>query len=664
MADRKDRLRFVLLTIVCILIGSMMFYRGVINLTQYPGNWERIPLGPIFLGGVYSIYLMWRGWRIGWWLFTALNFLVGFWFIFILEDIWRHHVLPHIVFSAVFLPFYCDMRKSEWIAKLKKLVISFIWEIVRYLLTVYWVVELIEMVPPLRRFVNRFLINRIVGRVRTRPHPFSTQASYSSWASLTEKQWSARHLEESDIDQNTLPDWTQLQPLFKRTPDTQRHCPKSTCLFPAFAQYLTDGFIRTKTEPYPPNCNTDPDRLKKNTSTHNIDLCTLYGRNKQQTDALRVKNPIHRNRGKLKSQVINGEEYAPFLFDGNSIKPGFGVLDLPLGLDILYEQLNSTNTAVVANAKLMRATLFASGGDRVNSGPQTSMINTLLLREHNRLATALGKRESRWTDDRVFETARNIVIVQFIKVVVEDYINHIAPIRFLFKADPSVAWRADWNRPNWITTEFSLLYRWHALVPDEIVWAGKKYDIEQTALNNRPLIDAGLARGFEDMSAQRAGELGPRNTTNILLDVENKSVEQGRLCKLKPFTEYLNYLDRNRVKLMSEISSDPEVTKLLKDAYKNKPEEVDFFIGLFCEDRVKNSPLPSTILPFVGLDAFSQALTNPLLSKHVFNEKTFTEYGWGEIQSCQSLLDILRRNVADPDRLGFVGMTRLGWQYE
>ena len=664
MTNRRDRLRVMLLLIVCILIGLMMFYRGVINLTQYPGNWERIPLGPIFLGGVYSIYLMWRGWRFGWWLFTALNFLVGYWFIFILEDIWQHHVLPHIVFSAVFLPFYCDMRKSERIAKLKKRVFSFIWERGRYLLTVYWVVELIEMVPPLRRFVNRFLINRIVGLARTRPHPFSTQSPYSSWASLTEKQWSARHLEESHINQNTLPNWDQLKPLFERTLNTQRYCPKSTCLFPAFAQYLTDGFIRTKTDPYPPTGYEDPNRLKKNTSTHNIDLCTLYGRNKQQTDAVRVNNANLQNRGKLKSQVINGEEYAPFLFDGNSIKPEFRDLDLPLGLDLLDQQLTSNDPAVVCNANKMRAALFAFGGDRVNSGPQTSMINTLLLREHNRLANELGNRERNWTDDRVFETVRNIVIVQFIKVVVEDYINHIAPIRFLFKADPSAAWRADWNRPNWITTEFSLLYRWHALVPDEIVWAGKKYAIGQTALDNRPLIDAGLARGFEDMSAQRAGELGPRNTTSVLMDVEKASVEQGRFCKLKPYTEYLKYLGRNQLKRMSEISSDPVVIDLLKKAYNNKPEQIDFFIGLFCEDRVKNSPLPSTILSFVALDAFSQALTNPLLSKHVFNEKTFTQYGWGEIQSCQSLLDILRRNVADADRLGFVGMTRLGWQYE
>ena len=57
----------------------------------------------------------------------------------------------------------------------------------------------------------------------------------------------------------------------------------------------------------------------------------------------------------------------------------------------------------------------------------------------------------------MFQTARNIIIPIFIKVVVEQYINHISPAPFNLTADPSVAWHVDWNRPNWITAEFSLL---------------------------------------------------------------------------------------------------------------------------------------------------------------------------------------------------------------
>lgn len=103
------RWRRPLLQLTCLLVGTMMFYRGLLNLFGYPSEWmflfpaywERFWLGPIFMGGVFGIVLMWRELRIGWWIFTALNFLVGYWFIFILEDIWQHHVMPHIVFSEI-----------------------------------------------------------------------------------------------------------------------------------------------------------------------------------------------------------------------------------------------------------------------------------------------------------------------------------------------------------------------------------------------------------------------------------------------------------------------------------------------------------------------------------------------------------------------------------
>jgi prostaglandin-endoperoxide synthase 2 len=47
----------------------------------------------------------------------------------------------------------------------------------------------------------------------------------------------------------------------------------------------------------------------------------------------------------------------------------------------------------------------------------------------------------------------------------------------------------------------------------------------------------------------------------------------------------------------------------------------------------------------VGIDAFSQALTNPLLSERVFNETTFSDLGWKTINETQALSDIVHRNL-------------------
>ena len=41
------------------------------------------------------------------------------------------------------------------------------------------------------------------------------------------------------------------------------------------------------------------------------------------------------------------------------------------------------------------------------------------------MADELDARNPLWDDERVFQTARNILIPMFIKIVIEQYINHI-----------------------------------------------------------------------------------------------------------------------------------------------------------------------------------------------------------------------------------------------
>ncbi|MEM1313018.1 MAG: peroxidase family protein [Pseudomonadota bacterium] len=504
-----------------------------------------------------------------------------------------------------------------------------------------------EAIPPIRDWVNAWAINRVVNRARHRPHPLSTERDYVFWQGLTDRRWSARHLPPAA--RTDLPAPEALLDLFRRPRGAQRLCPKSTCLFPAFAQYLTDGFLRTETEGLRPKGEDPDDRLKRNTSNHEIDLCPLYGRTEAQTDALREKSQMPGRRGRLKSQTREDGDYAPFLWRDGKIAPEFEALDRPLGFDKIDDA--------------MRAKIFAFGGDRANSVPQVALMNTLFLREHNRLAGLIEADHPDWDDDRVFETARNTVIVIFIKLVVEDYINHISPLPFHLRADPSVAWTAPWNKPNWITTEFTLLYRWHALIPDEMRWGETTFPVGGTFMNNAPVLDGGLLQGFIDLAAQPAGELGPRNTTAALEHVELASIEQDRDCALASFSDYCDYMGRRRPGRFSDISSDPQVQTTLAEHYR-RARDVDFHVGLFCEDRTPNSPLPGLVLQFVALDAFSQALTNPLLSKHVFKPSTFSRVGWREIRRTDRLRDVVDRNVPGGAGDAAISMTRADWTPE
>ncbi len=155
--------------------------------------------------------------------------------------------------------------------------------------------------PWLAGKVNPYVINKMVGACRTRPHPWSTAHDYVSWTSLTDQTYSARHLPpvRAALTEPTAKDLTGL---FGRSGRDQVLSDKSTVLFPAFAQYLTDGFLRTRM----PVGDESDDVRRMNTSNHQIDLCPLYGRNAEQTKALRLRSEVPGERGRLKSQVIDG----------------------------------------------------------------------------------------------------------------------------------------------------------------------------------------------------------------------------------------------------------------------------------------------------------------------------------------------------------------------
>ncbi len=75
--------------------------------------------------------------------------------------------------------------------------------------------------------------------------------------------------------------------------------------------------------------------------------------------------------------------------------------------------------------------------------------------------------------------------------------------------------------------------------------------------------------------------------------------------------------------------------------------------------------MPLLIGVMVALDAFSQALTNPLMSEHVYNSATFTDWGMTEVGKPQSIAAIARRQLGDSANdllLDKVRMTRKDWQ--
>ncbi len=491
---------------------------------------------------------------------------------------------------------------------------------------------LTNRVPALHGPVNRYLIGNAIDMSRNRPHPLSTRTDYTSVESLRDKTYFARHLPAVNIPSD-LPSLDAVAALFRRR-GPARESNKSTMLFASFAQWFTDGFLLSNT----------PER-HRNHSTHELDLANVYGATSAVTDALRLRSERSGERGRFKSQVLYGEEYAPYLFDDKGeLKPEFAEVPEPLGAKNIDPS--------------RRASLFAFGGERTNSTSQTSMFNTLVLREHNRLSGELEGAHPEWDDERVFQTARNVVTLMLLQIVIGEYINHIHPYHHAFTLDPSASWKAHWNRPVWFAVEFNMLYRWHSLIPDEIHWGDRTYGTREWLLDNRPLLESGLAQAFESSSKQRAGEIGLFNTPEALLQTERSAIEQGRVTRLASYNDYREAMKYPRVDRFEQISGSPEVVEGLRKLYKTV-DRVEFYVGLFAEDARPNAAVPSLLGRIVAMDALSQALINPLCSEHVYNEQTFSKLGMRRIRETRTLADLVARNVKGGSRL-LVTMTQRG----
>lgn len=473
--------------------------------------------------------------------------------------------------------------------------------------------------PALARLCNRVIVNNAVLKVPVRPLALSTMAPYTSWPSLTDRTWFGRYLPPREGAD--LPPLDDVMALFQLGPGGPRVSERSTLLFPSFAQWFTDGFLMTD----------DADR-RRTTTNHQIDLSQLYGLRPEVTQVLRRASEQPGHKGRLKSETVGGQEWAPRLYDeAGRRNPEFAALPAPLRLPDGWpvEKL---------------AGLFAFGGDRANTSPFTAALNTLFLREHNRLCAVLEEAWPDWDDARVFETARNVNIAQLIRVVVEEYVNHISPYWFDLLADPAACWDARWNRQNWIPVEFNLLYRWHSLVPEQVSWAGRLQPIAAMLLDNRPLLQAGLGAAFDDASRTKAWRVGLFNTAGFLLPAERASVAQARDNQLAGYNDYRAAMGFPRVTRFEQISGDPRVVEGLRRAYGDV-DRIEFFVGLFAEDLVPRAAVPRLIGRMVAADAFSHALTNPLLAPAVFNERTFSPQGMQSIRATSRLQHLLDRNA-------------------
>lgn len=445
---------------------------------------------------------------------------------------------------------------------------------------------------------------------------------------LTDHLYSARHIppaEKSYIDQlpfdapynpNNIGDVTKL---FARTGAMKEG--RSSALFMFFAQWFTDSILRV-----------DPKDRRKNTSNHNIDLCQIYGLTEKTCRMLRSKSD-----GKLRSQIINGEEFLDHLgeVENGVWQPKEIYKDLPYVKDGRIE-------FIMKNWPDRKEKLYATGLERGNSSIGYVAISTMFMREHNRICVELKKQNSLWDDERLFQTARMINIIILLKLVVVDYINHISGVD-VFKFDVNFAEKQSWYRAPWISLEFDLLYRWHGLIPDSMIVSGTEYDHTKYRFNNLLLEEAGFSAIINSASEAAAGEISLQNVPDFMLGAEYQTIKMGRDFRLASYNCYRKQFGLKAVESFKDLTDDKGLREKLENLYGDI-NDVEFIVGIFAEKHSEERLYGELMYAMVAYDAFTQIYTNPLLSEHVFTEDILTGYGLDLIKNTGSVQDLAERN--------------------
>jgi prostaglandin-endoperoxide synthase 2 len=194
------------------------------------------------------------------------------------------------------------------------------------------------------------------------------------------------------------------------------------------------------------------------------------------------------------------------------------------------------------------------------------------------------------------------------------------------------------------------------LVPDHLTTdAGPVESKSFLRDNNEMVIERGLEWLMAQCSRSRAARIGLSNTPDFLTErrtpdrpaVEERSIALMRQARLQSYNAYRQRFGMQPLRDFAALTSDVALQRRLTELYGDI-DSLEWYVGIFAEDHPEDQMMGELLTAMVGYDAFTQALTNPVLAPQVFTEATFTRAGLKIIRKTHSLQQILARNAADP----------------
>ncbi|KAM4647366.1 prostaglandin G/H synthase 1 [Amazona ochrocephala] len=446
------------------------------------------------------------------------------------------------------------------------------------------------------------------------PPTFNSDYGYISWEAYANVSYYTRVLPPVPDDcplpmgtkgKQQLPDPQLLAERFLLRRKFEADPQGTNLMFAFFAQHFTHQFFKTSGK---------MGRGFTKALGHGVDLGHLYGDNLQRQHQLRLFKD-----GKLKFQVVHGEVYPPL------------VTDAPVHM--------------VYPPAIPKEKQLAIGQEVFGLLPGLCMYATLWLREHNRVCDVLKREHPTWSDEQLFQTARLILIGETIKIIIEDYVQHLSGYYLSLKFDPELLFGTQFQYRNRIAVEFNQLYHWHGLMPDSFVIQGEEYSYEQFLYNTSMLMDYGVEALVESFSKQIAGRIGGGQTIHAnVLKVAIGVIKESRQLRLQPFNEYRKRFGMKPYKSFQELTGEEEKAAELQELYGDI-DALEFYPGLLLEKPQPNGIFGESMVEIGAPFSLKGLLGNPICSPEYWKPSTFGGATGFEIVKTASLKKLVCLNV-------------------
>ena len=262
---------------------------------------------------------------------------------------------------------------------------------------------------------------------------------------------------------------------------------------------------------------------------------------------------------------------------------------------------------------------FLCGDVRCNEQISLTIMHTMWLREHNRIARELGSLNPHWDDERIFQEARRIVGALIQKITYIDYLPKVlGPEVFNRVIGPYPGYNPEVNAGT-ANAFATAAYRYgHSLIRPQFDRLGP--DFSPLAIGPLNLRDAffnpgqfnaslgtdPILRGLVNVNARRVDEFLNRVLTTQLfetatspgMDLASLNIQRGREHGLPPYPIWKNFCLRT-FELISDFENDLTLVRFLQNY--GSLDTLDLWVGGLAENRLPNSLLGATFACIFGI---------------------------------------------------------------